>query len=156
MHVGKRKLVLTLVLHVLRVLLAEEVMHRPFLTPSAILFWSHQDGGVQISVTNLRADIIHIGGVVVLHCLADIIGAFQVDGGRVEIGNQHRGCLLDAPACCQRISLLRLRIHAREKESYQYPDAKSHKDYLICLRASFTTVSTGASGCSCKMAITTF
>ena len=30
------------------------------------------------------------------------------------------------------------------------------KDYLICLRASFTTVSTGALGCSCKICNTTF
>ena len=98
MHIGKRELILTLVFHVLRVLLAEEVVHSPFLTPSTILVGGHQDGGVQISVTDLRADIIHVGGVVVLHRLTDIVRALQVNGGRVEVGYQDRGCFLYTPA----------------------------------------------------------
>ena len=98
MHVGKRELVLALVLHVLRVLLAEEVLHRPFLTPTAILFRGHQDGGVQVGVADLRADIIHVGRVVILHRLTDIVRTLQVDGGRVEVSHQHGSRLLDTPA----------------------------------------------------------
>ena len=96
-HVGKRELVFTLRLHVLHILLAEEVAQGPLLRPFRIFLRGHQQGGVQIVVTHLCTHIIHIGRVIILHRLTDILRIFQVDGDRVEVTHLHRGGLLSAP-----------------------------------------------------------
>ena len=101
-HIGKRELVLALVLYVLHVLLAEEVAQRPFLHPLAILLGRHQHGGIQVRVADLRADIVHIGRIVILHRLTDILGVPQVDGRRVQILHHDGGCALYAEARVQK------------------------------------------------------
>ena len=154
-HVGKRELLLPFVLHVLGILLPEEVAQQPFLAPFPVFLWRHQHWGIQIRTVHLRADVVHIGRIVVFHSLADIVGTSQVECRRVEILHDHRNRRLNAPARLQRVRLLRLRTHARDQQAHQYPN-NPPGSHLICLRASFTTVSTGASGCSCKMASTTF
>ena len=101
-HIGKRELVLALVLNVLHVLLAEEVAQRPFLHPLTILLGRHQHRGIQVRVADLRADIVHIGRIVILHRLTDILGVSQVDGRRVQILHHDGGCALYAEARVQK------------------------------------------------------
>ena len=59
-HVGKRELVLALVRHILGILLAEEVVEGPLLTPLQVFLRGHQHGGVQIAVAYLRAYIVDV------------------------------------------------------------------------------------------------
>ena len=97
MHIGKRELILALRLHILRILLAEELMQGPLLTPLRVLLGRHQHRGIQVGVADLRTHVVHVGRVVVLHRLTDIVRAFQVEGTRVQIRHLHRRRLLYAP-----------------------------------------------------------
>ena len=72
-HVHQVELVLTLVGHVLFFLGAEEIVTGTFLTPLPILLRSHQNGGIQIGVANLRADDVDIQRVIVFYRLLDIV-----------------------------------------------------------------------------------
>ena len=127
MHVGKRELFLALVLHVLGILLPEEVLQQPFLTPFPVLLRTHQHRGIQIGAAHLRADVVHVGGVVVFHRLTDIVGTSEVECRGVEILHDHRSRRLNAPARAQRVCLLRLRTHARDQQAHQYPDDPIHR-----------------------------
>ena len=97
-HVGKVEFLLAFVRHVLGILLAEELVHLAALAPLVILFGGHQHRGIQVAVTNLRANDVHAGRVVVLYLLLDILGEVQVEGRRVEVGHLDGGRLLYLPA----------------------------------------------------------
>ena len=122
MHIGKRELFLTLVLHVLGILLPEEVSQHALLTPFLVFLRTHQQWGVQVRSAHLRADVVHVGRVVVLYGLTDIVGSSEVEGRGVEILHNHRSRRLNAPTRAQRVCLLCLRSHAREQQAHQYPD----------------------------------
>ena len=71
-HIGKRELLLALRRHIIGILLAEESFTFLFLAPLTILLWSHQYRGIQVRVAHLRANLIDVQRVVILHLLADI------------------------------------------------------------------------------------
>ena len=96
-HVGKRELVLARRLHILRVLLAEELTQGPLLRPLRVLLGCHQHRRVQVGVADLRTHIVHVRRVVVLHRLTDIVRPFQVERTRVQVCHLHRCRLLYAP-----------------------------------------------------------
>ena len=125
MHIHKVKLTFSVVFHVFRVLLPEESPHRPLFRPLLILLGSHQNGGIQVRVAQLRAYVIHIGRIIVLHRLTDIIWHPQVEGTRVEVIHQDGSRGLNAPTCPQRI-LLRLRTRACEQQGHNYPRKPLH------------------------------
>ena len=79
MHIGKRELLLALRGNILCLLLAEEGLALATLTPLVILLGSHQDGGVQIRVANLRTDAVVAQRVVVFHLLLDVLGQTKVE-----------------------------------------------------------------------------
>ena len=85
MHIGKTELLLALVLHILRILLAEEALQFALLAPCSVFFRGHQQGGIQIVVANLRTNDIHARRVVILHLLTDILRESQVNGKGVKV-----------------------------------------------------------------------
>ena len=98
MHICEAELLLAFIGHVLCILLAEEVPQFTLLAPFTIFLGSHQQGGVQIAVANLRADDIHTRGVIILHLLTDILRQMQVNSRRVQVGHLHRSRLLNLPS----------------------------------------------------------
>ena len=78
-HIGKRELLLALRGNILSLLLAEEGLALAAFTPLVILLGSHQDGGVQIRVANLRTDAVVAQRVVVFHLLLDVLGQTKVE-----------------------------------------------------------------------------
>ena len=101
LHVREIKLLLALVGHILCILLAEEGLDGAFLAPFHILFGSHEDGGVEIGVTEFGTDEINAQRIVIDCLLLDVVGHAEVEGGGVGIGDAEGSRPADAPTGMQ-------------------------------------------------------
>ena len=98
MHITKIELLLTFSTGGLGILGTEELLTGATFAPAHIFGRSHHDGGVQITVAQLRTNIIKIKRVIILHLLPHIIGHTQVERTGIQVGRNHRGRLLNLPA----------------------------------------------------------
>ena len=78
MHIGKVKLLFTLLLEYLRVLLAEIVCKEIFLRPLGEFLLIHHDGGRNPGVSHLCSDDVAFKGVIVFYFLLQVLWALQI------------------------------------------------------------------------------